>query len=53
MKAILIILSCIALSLVFSAIEKVRLERLEVKDLKLGNNGNLKDSLKFYRDYLD
>ena len=53
MKAILIILSCIVLSLVFSAMEKIRLERLEVKDLKLGNHGKFSDSLKFYRDYLD
>lgn len=51
MKALIIILCCLALALVLSAIEKLRV--LKKKRIILDDPEKLKDSLKDYRDMID
>ena len=51
MKALIIIVCCLALAFVFSAIERLRVFICRDK-IKLDDPENLKDSLKEYRDMI-
>lgn len=52
MKALIIILCCLALALVLSAIEKLRVLKKRDKII-LNDPEQLKDSLEYYRDQID
>lgn len=53
MKALIIILACLALALVFTAVEKLRCQRHETVEIPLDDPDELKKALRKYHDLED
>ena len=53
MKTLMIIASCIALTLVLPGVEKLRCAKIEAREFDMKDKGNLKERLRYYRNFLD
>lgn len=53
MKALIIIVCCVALALILTAAEKIRLLKQQKTQLQLDDPEKLQEQLKRYRDLID